>query len=125
MSTPAELYEAWDADVPSELRERIGRAVQAASSVEERVGTAGTQDPRLLAAAALDCLRQVIASSGDRGSALDLLAADALLTRACAVAAQDGPETLAEFAELVLPQIAALVPETEVVHNGGLATGEV
>ena len=49
---------------------------------------------RLVAEAALATLREVVGGEGGRGSAADLLAADALLTYACEAAAEEGPAAL-------------------------------
>src|SRR5687768_17597231 len=50
-----------------------------------------------LAGAAQYCLQAALARPAHRAAALDLLAADALLTHACAAAADAGPEELARF----------------------------
>ena len=50
-----------------------------------------------LAGAARHCLQAALARPAHRAAALDLLAADALLTHACAAAADAGPEELARF----------------------------
>ena len=55
-----------------------------------------------LAAAAETALNQVLAHPGDRSIALDLLAADALITLALLAQAQSAPEQLEEFAISVL-----------------------
>lgn len=73
----------------------IARAVNA----QGRTAAEGpSPDPRLAAEAfveaALDRLRGVIQAERGRGTAFDLLAADALLTYACEAAAEAGPETL-------------------------------
>jgi hypothetical protein len=51
-----------------------------------------------LAAAGRRALEQVVAHPGDRSVALDLLAADALITLALLAEAQRRPERLEEFA---------------------------
>jgi hypothetical protein len=51
-----------------------------------------------LAAAGRRALEQVVAHAGDRSVALDLLAADALITLALLAEAQRRPERLEEFA---------------------------
>ena len=51
-----------------------------------------------LAEAGLHALRGVVAGHGERGSAVDLLAADALLTCACQAAAAGGAGAVAAFA---------------------------
>lgn len=52
-----------------------------------------------LAAAALLCLRSVLRAPNGPDAALDLLTADALLTHACAAAAEQGEAALARFTE--------------------------
>lgn len=89
------------------LRQRIAEAL------EENQGGQRPHSHQHLADAALDRLRRVIESSGDRASALDLLAADALLTDACDVAAEAGSEELISFAWDLLDRIAELVPVDE------------
>ncbi len=62
--------------------------------------TAAEQDdpPVSLAAAGRRALDRVVAHPGDRSVALDLLAADALITLALLAQAQQRPERLGEFA---------------------------
>ncbi|MEZ0334557.1 MAG: hypothetical protein ACAI18_11150 [Gemmatimonadales bacterium] len=63
--------------------------------------TAGAEDDDLagsLAEAGRRALDQVVAHPGDRSVALDLLAADALITLALLAEAQRHPERLGEFA---------------------------
>jgi hypothetical protein len=60
---------------------------------------AGDDEPSTaLAAAGRRALEQVVAHAGDRSVALDLLAADALITLALLAEAQRRPERLGEFA---------------------------
>src|SRR5262245_8698279 len=72
--------------------------------VREHVGPIGTHDPLpvALAAAGRRALERVVAHPGDRSVALDLLAADALVTLALLAQAQLTPERLGEFATTVL-----------------------
>ena len=65
---------------------------------------AGPADPLPdhLATAADAALTQVLAHPGDRSVALDLLAADALITLALLAQAQTAPERLEEFAVSIL-----------------------
>ena len=56
----------------------------------------------LLAAAGQAALDRVLSHSGDRSAALDLLAADALITLALRAQAEESPERLEEFAAIVL-----------------------
>lgn len=76
--------------VPAALRERMRDAV-AALPVERASGDA---IPRALAEAGIACLRAVLRARQGRAVALDLLAADALLTYACEAAAERGPAAL-------------------------------
>jgi hypothetical protein len=56
----------------------------------------------VLAAAASRALDRVVTHPGDRSIALDLLAADALITLALLAQAEDGPAELDEFATSLL-----------------------
>jgi hypothetical protein len=58
--------------------------------------------PSTLAAAAQSALTRVLSHPGDRSVALDLLAADALITLALLAQAETAPERLEEFAGSVL-----------------------
>jgi hypothetical protein len=58
--------------------------------------------PGQLSAAAREALTRVLDHPGDRSVALDLLAADALITLALLAQAQTAPEQLEEFAISVL-----------------------
>jgi len=58
--------------------------------------------PEAIAAAGHEALKQVLAHPGDRTVALDLLAADALVTLALLAQAQRDPGRLAGFAAEVL-----------------------
>ena len=62
--------------------------------------------PEVLAAAGRRALDQVLARAGDRSVALDLLAADALVTLALLAQAQASPERLGEFAAAVLRDVS-------------------
>lgn len=64
--------------------------------------SSGPSLPHALAAAGQAALVRVLAHPGDRSAALDLLAADALITLALLAQAQTGPERLEEFATSVL-----------------------
>lgn len=96
--------------MPRELR----RAVDAALG---GVGSDGAHDDVavLLAEAALAALARVARAAPERGTAAELLAADALLTYACEAAAELGPESLdrltagldhARFAALLEPSVS-------------------
>ncbi len=78
---------------PAALRTRV-REYALAAGGETRAGT--------LAAAGQYALDRVLSHPGDRSAALDLLAADALITLALQAQAQDAPEGLEEFAASVL-----------------------
>ncbi|HEV8178619.1 MAG TPA: hypothetical protein VGP44_13160 [Gemmatimonadales bacterium] len=78
---------------PAALRERVGEYALAATVVNRVSG---------LAAAAQAALGRVLAHPGDRSAALDLLAADALITLALQAQAETAPERLEEFATSVL-----------------------
>ena len=72
--------------------------------VREHAGAAGgiAPLPVALAAAGRHALDRVVDHPGDRSVALDLLAADALVTLALLAQAQAAPELLGEFATTVL-----------------------
>jgi hypothetical protein len=72
--------------------------------VREHVASAGTSIPHstALAAAGRKALDRVVDHPGDRSVALDLLAADALVTLALLAQAQSAPEHLGDFATTVL-----------------------
>jgi hypothetical protein len=62
--------------------------------------------PEALAGAGRRALDRVLARAGDRSVALDLLAADALVTLALLAQAQASPERLGEFAAGVLRDVS-------------------
>ena len=72
--------------------------------VREHLGQPGSHGPLpvALAAAGRHALDRVVDHPGDRSVALDLLAADALVTLALLAQAQVAPERLGEFATSVL-----------------------
>jgi len=78
---------------PTALRDRVG-AYASAATASNRVSA--------LAVAAQAALSRVLSHAGDRSAALDLLAADALITLALQAQAEDAPERLEEFATSVL-----------------------
>lgn len=88
--------------IPAALEDRMRQALGGVP------GSSG-EDARGLADAALDRLRQVLDSNGDRSAAFDLLAADALLTHACELAVVADPETWPEFVQGLLEEIAGLL----------------
>ncbi len=69
---------------------------------EYALGAAGETRAGALATAGRSALERVLSHPGDRSAALDLLAADALITLALQAQAQDAPERLEEFAASVL-----------------------
>ena len=62
--------------------------------------------PEALARSGRKALDRVLARAGDRSVALDLLAADALVTLALLAQAQSSPERLGEFAAAVLRDVS-------------------
>ena len=89
----------------------VGRTGRAPDALRRRVhrhladlGGSRTDDPtpEALADAGRGALTQVLAHAGDRTVALDLLAADALVTLALLAQAQRDPARLAGFAAEVL-----------------------
>lgn len=86
----AEWLDAHLAGAPGELKERTLEFLQAAE--------AAGRLPRRLAQAAEAALRRAISQPGDRSAALDLLAADALVTLALEAQAALDPAGLLAFA---------------------------
>ncbi len=82
------------ARAPEALRRRVVACTQAA------VSGAGLADT--LARAGAAALNRVLAAPGDRSVALDLLAADALVTLALLARAEQAPADLARFAGDIL-----------------------
>jgi hypothetical protein len=72
------------------------------------LGHAGSASPSpdTLAASGRRALDRVLARAGDRSVALDLLAADALVTLALLAQAQQAPERLEAFAAEVLRDVS-------------------
>jgi hypothetical protein len=62
--------------------------------------------PEALARSGRRALDRVLAGTGDRSVALDLLAADALVTLALLAQAQSSPERLGDFAAAVLRDVS-------------------
>ncbi len=76
-----------------------GAPQELAARAREFVAVSGRPvDPETLAAAGRRALDHAVGSAPDRRAALDLLAADALVTLALAAAVETTPERLAEFA---------------------------
>jgi hypothetical protein len=87
---------------PGPLRQRM---------LEELAASDDADVAAALAGAAARCLEQALKAPAERASALDLLAADALLTHACEAAADAGPEALAAFTQAWSPRrFEALLP---------------
>jgi hypothetical protein len=78
---------------PPALRARVREYALAASGESLSIS---------LASAGYAALMRVLSHPGDRSAALDLLAADALITLALQAQAENAPERLDEFASAVL-----------------------
>ncbi len=95
MTVLAQWLEHHITRAPSALKERVREyAVQG--------GRDATELPGVLAAAGHRALERVLSHAGDRSVALDLLAADALITLALLAQAQQAPERLDQFAATIL-----------------------
>ena len=90
MTDSAEWFRVESAGAPEALRARAARYL---GRLPARGDVAGA-----LAGAAAAALRDTLAHPGDRSVALDLLAADALVTLALKAKAQGAPGDLAVFA---------------------------
>jgi hypothetical protein len=88
------------------LEHHITRAPSALKGRVREYAIQGERDatelPGILGAAGQRALDRVLAHVGDRSVALDLLAADALITLALLAQAQQAPEGLDEFAATIL-----------------------
>ncbi|HEX3232599.1 MAG TPA: hypothetical protein VHR41_00275 [Gemmatimonadales bacterium] len=93
----ADWVERHTSEAPAALRTRVQQHVMAADG--------GPTVPAALARAARQALDQVLTHPGDRSVALDLLAADALITLALLAQAQRAPEGLSEFAGSILHSV--------------------
>jgi len=82
------------AEAPTALRQRV---IEYSTSVPP-----GSSIARSLARAADAALDRVLQHAGDRSAALDLLAADALITLALLAQAEQAPDELAAFADDIL-----------------------
>jgi hypothetical protein len=91
---PADWLDRHTSSAPAALRARV----------REHLGPADDRDPApaQLAVAGRRALDRVLGRDGDRGVALDLLAADALVTLALLAQAQREPGGLGDFAAAVL-----------------------
>ena len=90
MNSAVDWFLAESAGAPEALRQRAAQYLAGPVS--------GAEAPTVLADAAAAALRDTLAHSGDRSIALNLLAADALVTLALLAIAQRHPGRLAEFA---------------------------
>jgi hypothetical protein len=93
VTAPTAWFEEHSRGAPAPLCERAAHYLAGRSEAdlaERLAGAAGT---------ALD---QVLTQRGDRAAALDLLAADALVTLALKARALEQPDTLAAFADSIL-----------------------
>ena len=91
---PAHWLDRHTSHAPAALRARV----------REHLGPAADPDPTpaQLAAAGRRALDRVLSHDGDRAVALDLLAADALVTLALLAQAEREPGALGDFAAAVL-----------------------
>ncbi len=88
---------------PADLRQRMAEAL---------AGVTAETVPGALAEGALSCLQATIAAPQERATALDLLAADALLTYALEAAAEIGALAIKELTEAYGPgALAEVLPE--------------
>ena len=69
---------------------------------EYALAGSGNSLSEVLASAGRSALDRVLSHAGDRSAALDLLAADALITLALRAQAEEAPERLEEFSTAVL-----------------------
>jgi hypothetical protein len=90
VSAAREWFVREAAGAPEVLRDRASRFVEAQPPSPDVA--------EVLARAATAALGAALARGGDRSAALDLLAADALVTLALKARAVERPETLAAFA---------------------------
>ena len=91
MTDVAAWFAEHSAGAPEALRARVEHYLSAAPEGASRAET--------LAAAATEALAVVVAQGRDRQAALDLLAADALVTLSLLAEAKEAPEALGRFAE--------------------------
>lgn len=98
--------QAREPSVPPELRTRMEAALAEAGESETMAIRFGES--------AFVCLRAALAAGEDRSGALDLLAADALLTLGAEAAAEEGSDSLEAFAaRFGVGALRDLLPETE------------
>lgn len=89
----ADWLDRYTGQAPARLRERVRIYADAAPPGDQADG---------LAAAACDAIRRVVRHPGDRSVALDLLAADGLITLALLARAESDPASLAAFSRRLL-----------------------
>lgn len=97
MRTSHAWLDARMAEAPATLRSRAERYLDAAVSGPDDAATFAHL-PEQVAQAATSALDVVLAHDGGRGAALDLLAADGLITLALLAKAEQAPESLEAFA---------------------------
>jgi hypothetical protein len=97
VSDLARWLESHTAEAPAALRARVREQALSTSPEDEL--------PTRLARAGQATLERVAGHTGDRSVALDLLAADALITLALLAQAQRAPEGLEAFATTVLQAV--------------------
>jgi hypothetical protein len=90
---PADWLDRHTSQAPTMLRARVREYALRAS---------GDSLPHILSSAGQSALTRVLSHAGDRSAALDLLAADALITLALLAQAETDPARLEEFATAVL-----------------------
>lgn len=93
MTVAGDWLDRHTSQAPTALRARVHQYARSAS---------GSGLAQSLVTAGQNALARVLAHPGDRSVALDLLAADALVTLALQHEAQSAPERLEEFAISVL-----------------------
>jgi hypothetical protein len=93
----ADWVERHTREAPAALRTRVQQHVASVDGIQAV--------PDALARAAQEALGQVLTHPGDRSVALDLLAADALITLALLAQAQRAPDRLGEFAASILQSV--------------------
>jgi hypothetical protein len=93
----AEWVDHHTVEAPAALRTRVRDYALAARPAEPL--------PAALALAGREALDRVVAHPGDRSVALDLLAADALITLALLAQAEHAPDQLGTFATSILQAV--------------------
>lgn len=102
-----------EAPPPPALQERMREAIRTVEARSEGGPGEAAGIEETLARSAFHCLGASLAEDRGRAGALDLLAADALLTYAFEAAAERGPEAVSALAERRGPaRLALLLAET-------------